>query len=206
MDNNNQPIDETVKTQTPEQTPKKNNNILVIALGVACAVLLVLFIMQMSKTSRLSAQIADESVTISELEESNTELKKQVSELKTQVSELEKNNKALSVKADKYDEIASFLKGGYAFNTSQYFNASETIIIMNKNEKNRKFTLTTNWGGGGKLSTESSDSSVAQAYFNEDSWYNSTHLTVYAAKEGTAIITITSSSIKSPVKVLVIVE
>ena len=94
----------------------------------------------------------------------------------------------------------------YAFNTSQYFNASETIIVMNKNEKNRKFTLTTNWGGSGTLSIDSSDRSVAEAFFDEDSWYNSTQLTVYAAKEGTALITITSSNMKSPVKVLVIVE
>ena len=199
MDNYNQSNDDAAKIQSTEQTPKKNSNILAIALGVVCVIVLALFIMQLSKTSRLSAQIADESATITELEESNTELK-------TQVSELEKNNKALSVKADKYDEIASFLKGGYAFNTSQYFNASETIIIMNKNEKNRKFTLTTNWGGSGKLSTESSDSSVAVANFDEESWYNSTQLTLSAAKEGTAIITITSSNMKSPVKVLVIVE
>ena len=199
MDNYNQSNDDAAKIQSTEQTPKKNSNILAIALGVVCVIVLALFIMQLSKTGKLSAQIAEESATITELEESNTKLK-------TQVSELEKNNKALSVKADKYDEIASFLKGGYAFNTSQYFNASETIIIMNKNEKNRKFTLTTNWGGSGKLSTESSDSSVAVANFDEESWYNSTQLTLSAAKEGTAIITITSSNMKSPVKVLVIVE
>ena len=107
MDNYNQSNADAAKIQSTKQTPKKNSNILAIALGVVCVIMLALFIMQLTKTGKLSAQIAEESVKVSELEELVADKDKKITEQKNQISDLEKNNKELSAKADKYDNISS---------------------------------------------------------------------------------------------------
>lgn len=119
---------------------------------------------------------------------SNRDNAKEISTLKDELNEQTVFASSLSArldlyadKANDYNEIISALKAGYLGYASDNFNASESVILVGKNERNRKFTLTAYWPRGGNVTTQYSltgGGTSATVSFDNNEWNTTTRMTV----------------------------
>ena len=122
---------------------------------------------------------------------------KEIDSQKSKISSLEK-------KASYYDAIIRGMQFGNTGYASSNFFASDSVIVVSKNEVNRKFKLTANWSSGGTVYVDYS-SNAAVVSFDNDEWSTSTQMTVHPLSEGVTIVTFSNSVNSKTFKVLIIV-
>lgn len=122
---------------------------------------------------------------------------KEIDSQKSKISSLEK-------KASYYDAIIRGMQFGNTGYASSNFFASDSVIVVSKNEVNRKFKLTANWSNGGTVYVDYS-SNAAVVSFDNDEWSTSTQMTVHPLSEGVTIATFSNSVNSKTFKVLIIV-
>ena len=111
---------------------------------------------------------------------------------------------SLKGKSEYFDEICRLLaldNVGYA---SEYFNASESVILVDKDETGRQFMLTAYWEGGGDVSVSFYGDS-ATVSFGQDTWYTSTPMIVNPLKEGITAVTFINDQTAEMLHVLIVV-
>lgn len=140
------------------------------------------------------------------------ELEGEVESKASLVSSLRKWNDSLTTKANKYQVKASYfdslcraLSGGNLGYASSNFRASKSVFFLYAGSDPEEFTLTTTYPGSSTVSFDASSSSVALVAFNEDTWYNSTTLTIYPGSAGVSTITFSNSVNSQTFKIVVVV-
>lgn len=183
---------ETLSTADTNQAKAKRAKY----IGVISLLALLLFVSLALNLSQINANAATVE-TIAMHEEKISNLERLISEQRTLINSIQK-------KADYYDTLCEELKTGNIGFVSKNFQASEHIIVVRTNERDRKFKLTANWSGGGTVSYECS-SSAATVSFDKDSWSVSTPITIHPVREGVCVITFSSSETEETFKVLIVV-
>ncbi len=163
----------------------KVNKFLIIVLTLSILILtsVILNIVQFIKADELTETIASQNSTIS-----------------SQKNKID----LLDEKSGYYDTISKELSYGNVGYASNNFRVSEGIILVDKNEKSRKFTLTTSWGGGGNISVSYSGYS-AKVSFDNDSRNNSTKMTVEPRYEGVTVVKFSNDVNSQTFKMIIIV-
>ncbi len=145
----------------------------------------------------LREQITNLQVEVNDLNETVEDQKSTISQQNTTIANLKK-------KANNYDDICSSLKYSNIGFAANNFKSDESVIVVRKNEKDRKFTLTANWSRGGNVGVSYS-STAATVSFDKDSWYTSTTMTVEPWSVGATVVTFTNDVNSDRFKILIIV-
>ncbi|MDY3219850.1 MAG: zinc ribbon domain-containing protein [Candidatus Fimivivens sp.] len=132
------------------------------------------------------------------------ELEKEVSTQKSTISSQKNQIATLEEKSSYFDTICKELSTGNIGYAASNFKASESVIVVDKNETNRKFTLTANWTNGGTVSTDYSGYS-AWVNFDNESWTTSTKMTIEPWQEGVTAVTFSNDVDSKTFKILIIV-
>lgn len=108
-------------------------------------------------------------------------------------------------KADAYDAIVRAVRRLSFSSSSSHFFVDKYIICLKKGS-DTTISLTANWDDGGTVSANSSNTSVADILFTEDSWYTSTPVEICSRyQSGVATITFSNDVDDVVFSVLVIV-
>ena len=134
----------------------------------------------------------------------NNELKNTVSEQKTTISKNLTKISNLQKKADNFDDMCDSLQYGNIGTAAYNFKVDESIIVVRKNETDRKFTLTAHWGSGGTVSVSYS-SNAAYVDFDKDSWSSTVKITVKPRNVGATVVTFSNDVNSDKFKILIIV-
>ena len=156
-----------------------------------------LHVMQYLQGQEASETVAAQTTQIEELEKEVSTQKSTISSQKSQIADLEE-------KGGYFDTICKELSTGNIGYAASNFKASESVIVVDKNETNRKFTLTANWTNGGTVSTDYSGYS-AWVNFDNDSWTTSTKMTIEPWQEGVTAVTFSNDVDSKTFKILIIV-
>lgn len=154
-------------------------------------------VMQYLQGQEASETVAAQTTQIEELEKEVSTQKSTISSQKSQIADLEE-------KGGYFDTICKELSTGNIGYAASNFKASESVIVVDKNETNRKFTLTANWTNGGTVSTDYSGYS-AWVNFDNDSWTTSTKMTIEPWQEGVTAVTFSNDVDSKTFKILIIV-
>ena len=154
-------------------------------------------VMQYLQGQEASETVAAQTTQIEELEKEVSTQKSTISSQKSQIADLEE-------KSGYFYTICKELSTGNIGYAASNFKASESVIVVDKNETNRKFTLTANWTNGGTVSTDYSGYS-AWVNFDNDSWTTSTKMTIEPWQEGVTAVTFSNDVDSKTFKILIIV-
>lgn len=154
-------------------------------------------VMQYLQGQEASETVAAQTTQIEELEKEVSTQKSTISSQKSRIADLEE-------KGGYFDTICKELSTGNIGYAASNFKASESVIVVDKNETNRKFTLTANWTNGGTVSTDYSGYS-AWVNFDNDSWTTSTKMTIEPWQEGVTAVTFSNDVDSKTFKILIIV-
>lgn len=132
------------------------------------------------------------------------ELEKEVSTQESTISSQKSQIVALEEKGGYFDTICKELSTGNIGYAASNFKASESVIVVDKNETNRKFTLTANWTNGGLVDIDYSGM-AAFVSFDNDSWTTSTKMTIEPWQEGVTAVTFSNNVDSKTFKILIIV-
>ena len=132
------------------------------------------------------------------------ELEKEVSTQKSTISSQKSQIAALEEKGGYFDTICKELSTGNIGYAASNFKASESVIVVDKNETNRKFTLTANWTNGGLVDIDYSGM-AAFVSFDNDSWTTTTKMTIEPWQEGVTAVTFSNNVDSKTFKILIIV-
>ena len=132
------------------------------------------------------------------------ELEKEVSTQKSTITSQKSQIAALEEKGGYFDAICKELSTGNIGYAASNFKASESVIVVDKNETNRKFTLTANWTNGGSVDIDYSGM-AAFVSFDNDSWNTSTKMTIEPWQEGVTAVTFSNDVDSKTFKILIIV-
>ena len=156
-------------------------------------------------------QFVMQGISQKDLKETNDLLSKKSAEQEEKISSLQNSLDqqsdtidSLKGKSEYFDEICRLLaldNVGYA---SEYFNASESVILVDKDETGRQFMLTAYWEGGGDVSVSFYGDS-ATVSFGQDTWYTSTPIIVEPSKEGITFVTFINDQTAEMLHVLIVV-
>lgn len=203
--------DSATPAKTAQATSAKANTTLKILLwviyilAVACiCVSVYLNIMLRQQVDSMKAEISELNSTISSQKDTIADQKKTISSQKNTISSQKTTISTLTKKAGYYDDICDELDSGDIGFAANNFKSDQSILIVRKNEKNRKFTLTANWSNGGTVSVDYS-SYAAYVEFDSDSWYTSTTMTVVPRSVGVTVVTFTNNVNSDRFKILIIV-
>ena len=194
------------------ETNKQTNNTLLgkrttqkwIVL-VICLIMLLLVMTSLCAYQYLSDR--NSAARVAELSETIAELDSQIDKKNSEITKLKDKASSLENDAKKYDLIVDAVRSrsiGYSTNN---FQSSESIIVVDRKEINRKFTLIAYWSNGGSVSVDYNTSSPA-AYvdFDQESWDKSTLMTVQPKHSGVTIVTFSNDVNSKTFDVIIIVE
>ena len=167
--------------------------LLVVLLLAAAGVGTVLYLYGEEANTIIAAQTTD----IETLEDELSAQKSTNEDLRMQVA-------ALSKKTGYYDTICRELLSGNLGYAANNFKSSESIIVVSKNQRERKFTLTANWPNGGTVTPNYAGSS-AYVTFDNNSWTTSTTMTIMPQSEGVTVVTFTNDADANTFKILILV-
>ncbi|MDY3731415.1 MAG: zinc ribbon domain-containing protein [Candidatus Choladocola sp.] len=148
--------------------------------------------------------VSTQETEITNLEKKVSALNNTISTQKSTISTQKSTIKSLEGKAGYFDDICKELSFGNIGYAASNFKASESIILVDKSETNRKFTLTANWTNGGTVSVDYSGLS-AFVSFDNDSWTTSTKMTIEPWREGVTAVTFSNNVDSKTFKVIIIV-
>lgn len=185
------------KASTENKTFKVLSWVLVILATVALVIALF-------QVYGLRQQNAEQLVQIDTLKGQVSELEKTVEKHKNTISSKTKTISNLKPKAETFDDICDSLSYGNIGAASKQFKVDESLVVVRKNEKDRKVTLTTNWSGEGTVSVSYS-SGAATVDFDKNSWTSSVKLTIKPWSVGATVVTFSTDGKTEPFKMLIIV-
>ncbi len=152
----------------------------------------------------LRKQNADQLTQINTLQDKVSELETTIGKQTDTINSQKKTISNLKPKATNYDDICSSLKYGNIGFAANNFKSNESVIVVRKNEKDRKFTLTANWPSYGYVEVSYS-SYAATVSFDKDSWSTSTKMTVNPHSVGATVVTFSNTVNNDTFKILIIV-
>ena len=163
---------------------------------------------QQKKTAEI---VENQAVTIENLEkvidsheQTIASQKGTIASQKSAINTYKSTNESLKTKSGYFDTICNefrYSNSGYA---ASNFRANQSVIVLSKSDKNKKFTLTANWTNGGTVTVKYSGYSATLS-FDKNSWTTSTEMTVTPWSEGITIATFSNSVNSKTFKILIIV-
>lgn len=205
-------------TQQIEARDQKKDSKKSVVLAICLAVLLLvsggLNIYQymsaqanVAKVSEMSGTIADQAGQIESLNSTISDKDTQIKNKSTEITNLKNKVSSLENDAENYDTLISAIKYGNLGYASSNFQSSESVIVVGRNEKNRKFTLTAHWSNGGNVSVDY-DTYLPAAYvdFDQNSWSTSTKMTIEPRHSGITVVTFSNDVNRQTFDVIIIVE
>lgn len=201
-------------TSTPKTTnsPKtKRNRATIVVLAILLFISLVSNAFQLgvniqakNKVAGLDEQLLDakksilnQTNTIAELEEENAKQGDTIKEQQKKISNMTSASRF-------YNDIITNMKYGNSGYAANNFYATDSVIVVGKNETDRKFRLYANWSNGGTVEVDYSSNS-AWVSFDDNEWYTWTDMTVHPSAKGVTIATFSNSVNSDTFKVLIIV-
>ena len=145
-----------------------------------------------------------------EIEDKNNTILKQDAELKSQASEisaLKTKVSSLNVYSKNYASIVDIAKLGNLGYASNSFHSSDSIIVVKKGERNKKFTLTASWSNGGTVDVDYNPKyPSASVEFDNNSWSTSTTMTINPKCAGMTTVTFSNDVNNQTFNMIIIVE
>ena len=139
-----------------------------------------------------------------ELETRLAHMEEARNQLEIQLEEAREESSGLRFAADQYDSILSSLQNcDIGFSTAN-FRSYDSVIVVNRDDRDRKFTLVANWDQPGTVQVSYSGS-TASVSFDEPSWEDKTTLTVHPRSVGATVVTFTNDVDSGRFKVLILV-
>lgn len=163
-----------------------------------------LIIVLLSLVGLNAFQYIRNTAAISDLEQQIKTKSTTISSLRTTVAAQKREITKLKEKADDYDDMCTLMGTGNIGYAAYNFNASDSIIVLNKTDKSRTFTLTAYWSSGGYVSLAYS-SYAATVSFDSDSWNYYTTMTVEPRYVGATVVTFSNSVDSNSFRILIIV-
>lgn len=194
-----------VEQQKRSNSNKKQTLIPLIFLSVLLVVSIGFNAMQYIQGKETEETMASQAAKIRELERTVTDQNIKISVQEAAISEQKATIAPLKRKAGYFDAICEELRSGNIGYASSNFKSSESVIVVNAKERDRKFTLTANWISGGSVSVDYSRSNAATVAFDSDSWETSTRMTVQPWRLGVTAVTFSNNINSQTFKVLIIV-
>ena len=196
----------------PEPKPKKEGNggklAFIIIAAVLIAALAGLNVYQYAAFGSTAQESADR---IQQLEGEVSSKESEINSLHGQIDTLEsealgRENElsALRTRSGWLDEIAEFIDDYDAGYATDYFRASEALIVTTTADYLESFTLYTEYNLGMTVSYETEGSS-ATLEFAEDTWGSSVDLYVYPQSPGITIFTLSNDLYYDSFRVMVVV-
>lgn len=196
----------------PEPKPKKEGNggklAFIIIAAVLIAALAGLNVYQYAAFGSTAQESADR---IKQLEGEVSSKESEINSLHGQIDTLEsealgRENElsSLRTRSDWLDEIAEFIDDYDAGYATDYFRASEALIVTTTADYLESFTLYTEYNLGMTVSYETEGSS-ATLEFAEDTWGSSVDLYVYPQSPGITIFTLSNDLYYDSFRVMVVV-
>jgi len=180
---------------TVEMTPGAGiRQIFPWAVAVLAVLCLCLSLYQNSSLKGDNAQLQNRLLI---LEEENGKLKDEVYTQQTEAS-------SLKDKAARYDHICESLENSDIGYAAYHFRSYESVIVVNKNDKDRKFTLVASCDEDASVHVSYS-SPAATVSFDETGWEESTTMTVHPKSVGATVVTFTNSADSNRFKILILV-
>ena len=165
--------------------------------GILLLVFIIVSIVQYVERDDVYRRVMTQENTIFEQDEKIT------SQTET-ISSQEKEIESLGEKAEYYDKICEELNSGKLGYATEDFRVNESVILVNEYDTDRRFTLTTSWHGGGSVGVSYSGDS-ATVDFDEDSWGDSTTMTVVPNCQGVTVATFSNTMDSNTFKIIIIV-
>ena len=196
----------------PEPKPKKEGNggklAFIIIAAVLIAALAGLNVYQYAAFGSTAQESADRirqlEGEVSSKESEINSLHGQIDTLESEALGRENELSALRTRSDWLDEIAEFIDDYDAGYATDYFRASEALIVTTTADYLESFTLYTEYNLGMTVSYETEGSS-ATLEFAEDTWGSSVDLYVYPQSPGITIFTLSNDLYYDSFRVMVVV-
>lgn len=188
---------ETASVKAKKASTAKANTTFKVLTWIAAILAVACICIAVYQIFTLREQVATLQSEVNSLTETVADQKSTISQQKTTISNLKK-------KANNFDDICDSLRYGNIGFAANNFKADESVIVVRKNEKDRKFKLTANWSQGGNVEVSYS-STAATVSFDKDSWYTSTTMTVKPWAVGATVVTFSNDVNSDTFKILVIV-
>ena len=139
-----------------------------------------------------------------ELETRLAQMEEARNQLEIQLEAAGEEASGLRFAAEQYDSILSALQNcDIGFSTAN-FRSYDSVIVVNRDDRDRKFTLVANWDQPGTVQVSYSGS-TASVSFDEPSWEDKTTLTVHPRSVGATVVTFTNDVDSGRFKVLILV-
>ena len=196
----------------PEPKPKKEGNggklAFIIIAAVLIAALAGLNVYQYAAFGSTAQESADRikqlEGEVSSKESEINSLHGQIDTLESEALSRENEMSSLRTRSDWLDEIAEFIDDYDAGYATDYFRASEALIVTTTADYLESFTLYTGYNLGMTVSYETEGSS-ATLEFAEDTWGDSVELYVYPQSPGITIFTLSNDLYYDSFRVMVVV-
>ena len=196
----------------PEPKPKKEGNSGKLAFIIIAAVLIAalagLNVYQYAAFGSTAQESADRikqlEGEVSSKESEINSLHGQIDTLESEALSRENEMSSLRTRSDWLDEIAEFIDDYDAGYATDYFRASEALIVTTTADYLESFTLYTEYNLGMTVSYETEGSS-ATLEFAEDTWGSSVELYVYPQSPGITIFTLSNDLYYDSFRVMVVV-
>lgn len=196
----------------PEPKPKKEGNggklAFIIIAAVLIAALAGLNIYQYAAFGSTAQESADRikqlEGEVSSKESEINSLHGQIDTLESEALSRENELSSLRTRSGWLDEIAEFIDDYDAGYATDYFRASEALIVTTTADYLESFTLYTEYNLGMTVSYETEGSS-ATLEFAEDTWGSSVELYVYPQSPGITVFTLSNDLYYDSFRVMVVV-
>lgn len=196
----------------PEPKPKKEGNggklAFIIIAAVLIAALAGLNVYQYAAFGSTAQESADRikqlEGEVSSKESEINSLHGQIDTLESEALSRENEMSSLRTRSGWLDEIAEFIDDYDAGYATDYFRASEALIVTTTADYLESFTLYTEYNLGMTVSYETEGSS-ATLEFAEDTWGSSVDLYVYPQSPGITIFTLSNDLYYDSFRVMVVV-
>ena len=206
-----QPKDAPKPKPEPEPKPKKGGGgklAFIIIAAVLIAALAGLNVYQYAAFGSTAQESADRikqlEGEVSSKESEINSLHGQIDTLESEALSRENEMSSLRTRSDWLDEIAEFIDDYDAGYATDYFRASEALIVTTTADYLESFTLYTEYNLGMTVSYETEGSS-ATLEFAEDTWGSSVDLYVYPQSPGITIFTLSNDLYYDSFRVMVVV-
>lgn len=195
------------KQQHEKKTGRKAPLVIAWTLFLVTAVCLCVVLFQnfeiRNQSKMQQSQIAQLQGKLDDLENTVAEQQSAMEEQTTTISMLRKTLTMQEEKADLFDQICSGLRSGKIGRASEDFNVSDGVIILRRGSST-KIKLTTSWSGEGDVGFYTSND-CSTVDFTEDSWYDTTKLSIMGNTPGVTIATFYNTANADTFKILIIV-
>ncbi len=176
----------------------------ILCLSLALAIAIGLNVAQLVVSQSDKEQLVDLEQMVSKQESTISKQKTTIDKQSKNIAKLQKSSETYEEKAKDFDEICRELQTGNLGYASSNFHVDESVIVVSKSQKNRKFTLTANWTNGGTVELDYSGF-CAMVDFDKNSWTTSTQMTITPYFEGVTTVTFSNDVDSRTFKVIIIV-